>query len=293
MESIKTLREICQSTRPSIFSDLISRFYYTVSIYLTWACLKLGFSANQVTILSGVVAIIGGVLIATGHPLFTLLGAIAFHLFAILDMSDGEVARYRKQGGMRGHFLDWFMHFIASPALIIGISLSALLTFQSRAFLVLTFVAVLFSVLDKTITNCAWTVICWTRMREIKRDASSDATSGHSDQGQAEARIPSHLEKRRSYKRKLFFFLLTPMQDRYATVWIFLLALLDYIRDFLGISAVSIHYQVVWIFYLAILGPLYLCYRIYRLLNNDAFELAYRRLFVSGTPISFPEADFL
>ena len=112
MESIKELREICQSTRPSIFNDPLSKFYYQVSIYFTWLCIVLRMSANQVTILSGAIAILGGLLIASESIFITLIGAMCFHLFAILDMSDGEVARYRGEGGVEGHYLDWFMHFI-------------------------------------------------------------------------------------------------------------------------------------------------------------------------------------
>ena len=127
METIAELREICQTTRPSIFKDPLSRLYYKISIYLTWICLNLKMSANQVTILSGLIAILGGLLIASESIFVTLIGAMCFHLFAILlDMSDGEVARYRGEGGVEGHYLDWFMHFITPTALVIGLFLGSL-----------------------------------------------------------------------------------------------------------------------------------------------------------------------
>ena len=62
MESIQKLREICQSTRPSIFKDPLSKIYYFLSIYFTWAFLKLNFSANQVTIFSAFIAFLAGYL---------------------------------------------------------------------------------------------------------------------------------------------------------------------------------------------------------------------------------------
>ena len=113
MESIPELRQICQSTRPSIFKDFLSKWYYKVAIYFTWICLKCRMSANQVTVLSGAVAMLGGVLLASSNSFLMFCGVICFHLFAILDMSDGEVARYRQQGGVAGHYLDWYMHFIS------------------------------------------------------------------------------------------------------------------------------------------------------------------------------------
>ena len=78
-------------------------------------------SANQVTILSGLIAILGGFLISFESIYITLIGGLCFHIFAILDMSDGEVARYRGQGGVEGHYLDWFMHFITPTALVMGL----------------------------------------------------------------------------------------------------------------------------------------------------------------------------
>ena len=42
-----------------------------------------------------------------------------------IDMSDGEVARYRNQGGVSGHYLDWYMHFVSSSALVIGLFLAS------------------------------------------------------------------------------------------------------------------------------------------------------------------------
>ena len=102
MKSINELRSICQTTRPSIFTDFLSRFYYRTSIYFTYVFILIGLSANQVTLLSGLVACLGGLLLASSDSTVALFGVVCFHLFAILDMSDGEVARYRGKEAIAG-----------------------------------------------------------------------------------------------------------------------------------------------------------------------------------------------
>ena len=168
MESIEQLRQICQSTRPSIFGDFLSQLYYKVSIYFTWCCLFLGMNANQVTVLSVVFALMGGLLISTDSPLLILIGAVFFHIFAILDMSDGEVARYRGEGGVQGHYLDWFMHFITPTALVMGLFIASHEKLDSNLMIIIGLLAIVIPILSKSIQNAGWTVISWTYMRDKK-----------------------------------------------------------------------------------------------------------------------------
>ena len=60
----------CQLTRPSIFSDRLSKIYY-FSPYFTWLLLKLKFSSNKVTLLSGVVCLAAGYLFFIGDHYFS------------------------------------------------------------------------------------------------------------------------------------------------------------------------------------------------------------------------------
>ena len=152
MESIAKLRQICQSTRPGAYSDFLSTFYSKLSIYFTWCCLKMRMSANQVTVLSGMVSIAGGLMLSSDSKWIVLLGAICFHIFAILDWSDGEVARYRKQDGVSGHYLDWYMHFVSSTALVIGLFLASKENLQSSWTMLIGLLAVITPILNNTVT---------------------------------------------------------------------------------------------------------------------------------------------
>ena len=111
-------------------------------------------SANQVTILSGLIAILGGLLIASESIFVTLIGAMCFHLFAILDMSDGEVARYRGEGGVEGHYLDWFMHFITPTALVIGLFLGSLEDLYSSGLFIIGLIGVVIPLLLQECSEC-------------------------------------------------------------------------------------------------------------------------------------------
>lgn len=97
MESIKELREICQTTRESEiyqmnwFDKKVSR---RISIYLTKLFLKLGLSANQVTFIDFLMVVAAGVFFAFADPLYWLFGIFFFFLYLVIDCSDGEVARY-------------------------------------------------------------------------------------------------------------------------------------------------------------------------------------------------------
>ena len=114
MESISQLRAICQkpkiSDREDIgmnYHDFKTKFEMGLSIYFTWVFIRFGVSANIVTTISGIFALIGGVLFAFNNIWLLWLGILFLELYNILDFSDGEIARYHKSGSIFGWFIDW------------------------------------------------------------------------------------------------------------------------------------------------------------------------------------------
>jgi hypothetical protein len=288
MESINQLRKICQSTRPSIFTDFLSKIYYRLSIYFTWACLHLKMTANQVTFLSGAFAILGGLLISTDSKGLVILGAVFFHIFAILDMSDGEVARYRKEGGVEGHYLDWYMHFVSSTALVIGLFLASRESFQSMWLMLLGLLAVITPILDKTVQNAGWTVICWTRLRDIKNN--NEGSYGESAD-EIEQKKTGEIKPKSWLYRRFRFLLLAPLQDHWLPLILLLLASLDWLFFISGIEVID--YRFPLIIYIGIVGPVCLYARVRRLVKTKALQDGYKRLFCNRAPLKFPEDDFL
>lgn len=285
MESITELRKICQNTRPSIFSDFLSKFYYRIAIYFTWVCLLLGLSANQVTVLSGIIAFIGGLLLGSSHYLCMLTGVLFFHLFAILDMSDGEVARYRKQGGVNGHYLDWYMHFISSTSFMIGLFLASYTQLTNPFLLLIALLAVVFPILDKSIQTSGWTVICWSRLRDLKKNDTDAASKFVFKENRVE-------KKRGLLFRRLKFLFLAPLQDHWAPLGMLIIIMTDGILRFLNI-VVPLDYRFIWLMYVGIFAIPYLYLRVRHLVNGTALLEGYKRIISPIRTIEFPKDDFL
>lgn len=118
---IENLREICQLSREKKYGkeNIADRILRIPSIYFTWLFLNMGFSANQVTMVSLVIGIIGALLCN-----FNLLfGLILVYLYAIIDASDGEVARYNKTSSPKGLFLDYMAYIIVFTLLLLSLPL--------------------------------------------------------------------------------------------------------------------------------------------------------------------------
>lgn len=286
MESISELRNICQSTRPAIYSDFLSRWYYKVSIYFTWLCLVLKMSANQVTVLSGVVAILGGALLTSESKSLVLLGVVCFHLFAILDMSDGEVARYRNQGGVSGHYLDWYMHFISSTVLVAGLFLANWKSMGSIWVVIIGLLAVITPILDKCVQNAGWTVICWTRLRDIQKN--SEGVCGEPDPAQNDT---SSVFDRSKLARRIRFLILAPLQDHYISTVLFMIAGLDLILEMFGMP--FLNYRFLLLLYIGMVGPVHIYFCVRHMVTSDALTSGYRKLACPSREIRLPEDDFL
>ena len=285
MESISELRKICQSSRPSIFNDFLNKFYYRVSIYFTWVCIFLRLSANQVTIISVAFSIMGGALIASGDKIYIFTGFIFFHIFAILDMSDGEVARYRNEGGMTGHFLDWYMHFITSLALMTGFMIHSFDKLQNNLLILIAVVSISVPIFDKIITSSGWTVIAWTRLRDLKNDQVQKKPN-------ALSKVNREIKTKRNFLFKLIKFLaLHFFQDHWIKLSMIILSFIDLILYFYGIQFFD--YIFLTIIYIGILGPIYITHRIYKIMTTSTLFDGYDRLFVSKEKPQFPDADFL
>ena len=104
---------------------VLARYYGTIiSPYLTWVCLRIGLSANQVTIVGGAIGAVGAALLFPALGPWTLVGVVALQVAYILDFSDGQVARMRGTSSMAGGYLDWLTHLYVPPAAALATSAS-------------------------------------------------------------------------------------------------------------------------------------------------------------------------
>ena len=86
---------------------------------LTWLLLHTNITANQVTFISMVMALIGCAFMVTGIYWLSLLGLAFFCLFMLLDHCDGQVARCRHYSSKAGLYFDSRVHHIVEPMFFI------------------------------------------------------------------------------------------------------------------------------------------------------------------------------
>ena len=283
LETIEELRKICQRTRVTVWSDFLSNFYHYVAIYFTKVFLYLNMSGNQVTVLSGLVSIAGGAMICFDNKIITVIGFLFFHLFAIFDYCDGEVARYNKTGGIEGHCLDWFMHFVTSSALMMGLFIFSFNYLQNNLLIIIALIAILTPVFDKIITCAGWTVIAWTKFRRfenkdpINLNLETENTS-----------LPKQKNILLQYFKLLVIHLLT---EHWVKFTFLIFALIDLVLFIVNIP--FFNYKFYILIYIGLMGPLYIFLRIFKLLRSHSLIKGYNRLFHSNKKPVFPDTDFL
>ncbi|WP_406696404.1 CDP-alcohol phosphatidyltransferase family protein [Singulisphaera sp. Ch08] len=87
------------------------------AVYGTWLAVRLGLSANQVTIAALVAALAAAGGIASGTRVGFVSGTILAFLSFWLDRVDGQIARWRGTASLDGVYFDYLMHHTANLAL--------------------------------------------------------------------------------------------------------------------------------------------------------------------------------
>jgi len=306
METIYELRAICQKPKIAMrekvgvtYNDFMSRFYLKISIYFTWLCLRLGMSANGVTLLSGAFAVIGGFFLALKSVWMVLLGAVFLFLYYVLDFSDGEVARYNKESSITGSFLDWYMLFVRDAAMFVGLALGALIYDYNTVMLLCAFLALLTPIMLKTIISSGWTVISWTRFGVIKTgnevpEADGDSVSRKNEDLGLEITNGLHESGERGdigkkLLKTLKFLLTIIFSHKYSPFALMVLVILQIIINRTILA--SFDFRPVLIIYGGTFGPMFVAYKVYRAVKTDAFALGYNRLFINPEQ-GKPRGDF-
>ena len=84
---------------------------------MTYLALRLGLTANQVTVLQTIAGLAGAVCLAFPTTAMTIAGIALLQFGFVLDNVDGEVARFRKQVSVTGKFLDTVGHELVIPSM--------------------------------------------------------------------------------------------------------------------------------------------------------------------------------
>ena len=108
------------------YQDFRDKIFLILANPLAYFFYKIGIDANTLSLTSGLVAIIGGILLTSQNKTIVFFGSLCFPLFYLLDYVDGIVARLNKKNSIGGKYLDLVMHQVVGISISFGIFVGAL-----------------------------------------------------------------------------------------------------------------------------------------------------------------------
>lgn len=132
---LKEVKRRCKREN-AVANNRLHWFSSKLSIYFSYVFLKLRFSADLVTIIFFILGLIGAFLFSCNSVVSSLFAYVFWRLHIIVDMSDGDVARFNKSFSIRGAYWDAVIHSILNPLYFIAISYSFFLQFDNNIFLI-------------------------------------------------------------------------------------------------------------------------------------------------------------
>ena len=269
------VKDKCTKGRFFSYDSIQDKIFVPPSIFLVWVFLRLGFSGNGVSVLSGLLAIIGGVLIASNEPMFIFIGSFGYMAFYLLDYVDGGVARYNDKSGAGGQYMDWIMHVVSCVSIMTGLFIGA---FSNTGLWLIPFgvLAVVASALSFDRYSFAWFAICMHRQQLTSK--------GTADKPLKEVK---NIKKKSLLFRGILKICTLIFHENYL---IFSLPIVAFLNFYIFMY---FDFRVVFI----ILGgavyfPIML-YDIWRLASSGIIDLAYNKLFFSKEKPNLPDDHFL
>lgn len=105
--------------------NIIESIYNYIAKLIVPVFIKLNFSANFITILSGLIGILGSSLVLLENSFYNVLAFIFLNVFVILDLVDGDIARYTNTSSLFGRWLDLFFDKLNEIVLIYALIFTA------------------------------------------------------------------------------------------------------------------------------------------------------------------------
>jgi hypothetical protein len=96
-------------------------FYRPLAFLLVKGIYNTYITPNQLTVISMIFGILGGISYGFGSYSAFVAGGILYLLYNIVDCSDGQLARLKKSGTVVGRILDGIADYVVSVALYFGI----------------------------------------------------------------------------------------------------------------------------------------------------------------------------
>lgn len=103
------------------YTYLKARYYMYLSVILVYSLLRTRITPNMVTVVYGLLGILGGILLSIPNLYLNIAGVIIFFNKGILDWSDGHLARIKYKSTIKGHILDVYGAYLNSIGFNIGL----------------------------------------------------------------------------------------------------------------------------------------------------------------------------
>ena len=103
-------------------------FYRPLAFVFVKSIYKYNITPNQISYIALLVGVIGGVLFSLGTQAAAISAAILLIIYDVLDCSDGQLARLKKNGTLTGRIVDGFSDYIVTVAAYIGIGIGLTIT---------------------------------------------------------------------------------------------------------------------------------------------------------------------
>tara|TARA_Y100000996_G_scaffold415230_1_gene408835 strand:- start:12 stop:869 length:858 start_codon:yes stop_codon:yes gene_type:complete len=146
------------------------KIFVSPALFVSWICIRLKISANQVSWFSAFVAVCGAILISSQNHLCVFIGSFTYLLWYFLDYVDGSIARNNNTQSIEGQYIDWLMNVIATVSITAGVAIGAILV-GGEWLIPFAILAILASVLSYDRNSMAWFSI----VMEYQQEKTSSA----------------------------------------------------------------------------------------------------------------------
>lgn len=142
VESLKQLNDICQKPRyREVGNWMVRHILRDAALPVTWLLLHTNITANQVTLASLVIGLLGIALISVPSQASFFTGVLLFQFWYLLDHVDGQIARYRKTASLTGRFFDYLMHHLIHTVCPFSLGLYAYFVSDFFVYVIFGFIA--------------------------------------------------------------------------------------------------------------------------------------------------------
>jgi len=282
MISLIDVKHKCMEGRFFPYDDWRDKLFVPPAVFLVWVFVNLGWSGNSVSWLSGIVTILGGMLIATNNKILILFGASSYMFYYLLDYVDGGVARYRKEEGIAGQYIDWIMHSVSAISISTGIFIGVLNNTHTLWIIPFGFLFILSSSLQLDRFSLGWWAICMYRQQNKSSNKVKSENCFVLMRDEAKKKSEPFLWRTIKIISTVIF------HENYA---IFVFPILAILNIFIS----SVNFPDFRLVLTVLGGTIYFSFVVHEIVsvtNNKKLETAYNKLFYSTKAPDLPAEHF-